>query len=139
VKRLAVILFGLGLGALGASAAKSEEASPTPAAKGPRISVEPASFDFGKAVQRKTLQKEFRLRNFGDQDLVIEQVSTTCGCTVAQGFAHQVKPGDSTSVRVSLETRDYRGRLVRSVLVRSNDPETKVLEIRVEATVSAAR
>ena len=43
----------------------------------------PPSFDFGKVLPDKTLQKSSSIRNFGSADLVIESVSTTCGCTVA--------------------------------------------------------
>jgi hypothetical protein len=102
---------------------------------GPRIRVEPASFDFGKAVQNKTLRKEFSIRNFGNQDLVIEAVTTTCGCTAALTESKVVKPGGTTPLRVSLETRAYKGRVQRSVLVRSNDPETALVEVKVEASV----
>jgi hypothetical protein len=99
--------------------------------------VEPASFDFGRAQQNRKLQKEFSIRNFGDADLEIRDVSTTCGCTAALMDSTTVKPGGTTPLRVSLETRTYRGRLVRSVLVRSNDPERPVLELRVEVEVLA--
>ena len=100
--------------------------------------MEPASFDFGKALPGKTLEKQFSIRNFGDADLVIEGITTTCGCTAGlMDDAHKVlKPGATGQLRVRLETREYSGKLVRSVLVRSNDPETKLLEVKVEATVS---
>jgi hypothetical protein len=110
----------------------AEEKAP---AKGPRISVEPESFDFGRALQNKTLEKEFTIRNFGTEDLVIENVSTSCGCTVASGYAKTIKPGGRTPLTVKLETRAYTGHLTRSVMVRSNDPATNLLELKVEATV----
>jgi len=116
-----------------------EEAKKPPPAKGPRISVEPASFDFGRAVQHKTLEKEFSIRNFGSDDLLIESVATTCGCTVADSYGKVIKPGGSTQLRVRLETRDYVGRVERRVLVRSNDPVTSLTELTVEATVVAAK
>ena len=46
--------------------------------------MEPPAFDFGEALPDKTLTKEFAIRNFGNQDLVIENVSTSCGCTAAR-------------------------------------------------------
>jgi Protein of unknown function (DUF1573) len=104
---------------------------------GPRIRVEPESFDFGKAAQNKTLRKEFSIRNFGNEDLVIESVSTTCGCTAALMDSKVVKPGGTTPLRVSLETRAYKGRVLRSVMVRSNDPRATLTEVKVEATVEA--
>jgi hypothetical protein len=104
-------------------------------AAAPRLVVEPESFDFGKAQQEKTLEKEFRVRNLGAADLVIEDVVTTCGCTVAEGYAKVVKPGGSTPLRVKLQTRNTTGRLARSVLVKSNDPSGRPVEIKVEAQV----
>ena len=104
---------------------------------GPRLRVEPASFDFGKAAQHKTLRKVFSIRNFGNQDLVIESVSTTCGCTAALMDSQVVKPGGTTPLRVSLETRSYSGRVRRSVMLRSNDPVAALFEVKVEATVEA--
>ena len=103
----------------------------------PRIRVEPESFDFGNALPGKTLRKEFTLRNFGDAELVIESVSTTCGCTAALAADTHVKPGGSTPLRVTLETRRYSGKVERQVLVRSNDPKTPLLQVRVSATVAA--
>ncbi len=117
---------------------RAQEAKSDAPAKAPKIVVEPASFDFGRAVQNKTLQKEFSIRNFGSADLVIENVSTTCGCTVAEGYAKQIKPGGSTPLRVSLETRTYTGKVERKVLIRSNDPESNLTEVKVEATVVPA-
>jgi hypothetical protein len=36
---------------------------------------------------------------------------------------------------VTFETRRYSGKIERRVLVRSNDPKTPLLEVRVSATV----
>jgi hypothetical protein len=120
------LLSGFG-GLGGAEDEKAEDA--------PRIRVEPESFDFGRALPGKTLRKEFTIHNFGDRALVLEGVSTTCGCTAALAGATTIDPGGSTPLRVSLETRAYSGKVERKVLVRSNDPSTPLVEIRVSATV----
>jgi Protein of unknown function (DUF1573) len=137
-----VMLCALALGLLAPAGAQEQRKPVPPGVKaeteGPRIAVEPASFDFGKAMQNKTLSKEFSIKNYGNQDLVIENVSTTCGCTVAEGYARRIKPGESTPLRVSLETRAYKGKVERDVLVRSNDAATSLLKVRVEAMVAPA-
>ena len=104
-------------------------------AAAPRIRVEPEAFDFGKTLPGKTLRKEFTLRNFGDAELVIEGVTTTCGCTAAISAKTRLEAGGSTQLSVTLETRSYSGKLERQVLVRSNDPKTPLLTVRVSATV----
>jgi hypothetical protein len=108
-------------------------------APAPRIRVEPEAFDFGKTLPGKTLRKEFTLRNFGDAELVIEGVSTTCGCTAAITAKTRLEAGGSTQLQVTLETRSYSGKLERQVLVRSNDPKTPLLSIQVSATVEKPR
>jgi len=134
VKRaLAIAVAGLGLtAALSTSPVTAGDEKPAAA---PRVRVEPESFDFGKAQQNKTLRKEFTLRNFGDAELVIEGVTTTCGCTAAITADTHVAPGGSTQLRVTLQTRSYTGKLERQVLVRSNDPKTPLLPVKVSATV----
>jgi hypothetical protein len=124
------LLAALASAALLAAASAAEEPA------GPRIRVDPESFDFGGTLPGKTLRREFVIRNFGDAELVIEGISTTCGCTAALPAEDRVKPGGSTPLRVTFETRRYTGRVVREVLVRSNDPQTPLLRIRVTATVA---
>jgi hypothetical protein len=114
----------------------SDQAQPDPA--GPRIAVDPASFDFGKVLPQKSVTREFSIRSFGAQDLVIENVSTSCGCTVADTLAKKVvKPGGSQPLRVTLTTPANPGPITKSVMVRSNDPVRPLLEIKLKATVVA--
>jgi hypothetical protein len=133
VRRRRVVLWLVAAALLAAGAASGRAEEP----KTPRIRVEPETFDFGKALPAKTLRKEFTLSNFGDAALVIENVSTTCGCTAALASDTKLVPGSSTVLRVTLETRSYSGKLERQVLVRSNDPKTPLLTVTVSATVEA--
>ncbi len=129
MRRLIPMALAAGLFLCGA--AKNE-----PAAEGPRIRVDPESFDFGRVLPGKTLRKEFRLRNAGDRDLVLQPIRSSCGCTAAIAGATTVAPGHSTPLAVELKTWTYRGRIVKKVLVPSNDPETPLLEIQILATVA---
>jgi hypothetical protein len=128
-----LVALALALAVAAAATAGDERAT-----TGPRIRVEPEGFDFGRVLPNRTLSKEFSIRNFGDKDLTIEHVSTTCGCTVADGYARTVKPGGTTPLRVTLETRSYSGRVERQVVVRSNDTTTPTLTIRLTATVGVS-
>ena len=128
---MALTLAAAALAAAFAASGRAEEP------KSPRIRVEPEAFDFGKALPAKTLRKEFTLSNFGDAALVIENVSTTCGCTAALASDTKLAPGASTVLRVTLETRSYSGKVERQVLVRSNDPKLPLLTVKVSATVEA--
>lgn len=129
-KRL--LLLALALAAFAARAADK----PAPAA-GAKIAVEPAGFDFGKALANRTLKKEFVIRNIGSADLVIDRVTTSCGCAAALVDDKLLKPGQSALLRVELQTLATPGRLERRILVRSNDEAHDPLEIKVQVTVVA--
>ncbi len=120
---------------LGSALAVAAAAQPASEPRQPQVRVDPASFDFGKALPGRTLKKEFTLRNAGEAPLLIEGVSTTCGCTAAFAGTTRLLPGRSTSLTVTLQTRAYRGPVERRVLVRSNDPRTPLLEVKVKVTV----
>ncbi len=133
--RRGLVVGFVATGLVAALAAPRPSQGEDKAAKAPRIRVEPEAFEFGKTLPGKTLRKEFTLRNFGEAELVIERVSTTCGCTAAITANTRLEPGGSTQLSVTLETRSYSGKLERQVLVRSNDPKTPLLTVRVSATV----
>jgi hypothetical protein len=120
-----------------ASDAPAPRASATPAA-GPRIVVEPSSFDFGRLRPNKAAEKEFLVRNHGRSELVIQSVVSSCGCTGVITDAMKVKPGGSTTLRVTFTAPETPGRLSKSVLVQSNDPARPSLELKIEATVVGA-
>ena len=118
---------------LGWSGQASGRKNPTPATpSGARLEVEPELYDFGKAKQELRLEKEFVIRNTGTADLTIGRISTSCGCTVAEPAEKLVKPGKSTTMKVTLETRRYSGWVERSVSISSNDPrQIKSVKVKV--------
>jgi hypothetical protein len=118
----------------------AEETKPAAPVKGPRIVVEPASFNFGEVLQNRTLHKEFTIRNQGSEELVIDKIVSDCGCTVV-GFEtkdKRIEPGGGATMRVRLNTRSFAGRIVKRVLVRSNDRSRRSYEVKLTATVRKA-
>jgi hypothetical protein len=106
----------------------------------PRIAVEPPLFDFGKVLPQKSVSREFVIRNFGTKDLVVDGVTASCGCTVTDPpppVKMVLKAGGSAPLRVTLTTPANPGRISKSVLVKSNDPERASFEIKLQATVVA--
>lgn len=111
-------------------------ASPAPSpAAAPRIVIEPIRFDFGTLRPGGAVQKEFLVHNHGRAELVIESLVSSCGCTAALTDSKTVKPGASTVLRLTLTAPDEPGRLEKSLLVKSNDPAHRTVEVKVEAVV----
>lgn len=101
----------------------------------PRLALDPESWDFGRTLKNRVLEKQFTLKNVGDTDLVIDKISTTCGCAAALLSERTLRPGQSATLKVTFETRDFEGRVERKVLLRSSDRARDPLEIKLQATV----
>jgi hypothetical protein len=101
---------------------------------GPVIEIDPDEHDFGSARQDQELVHDFIVTNTGTEDLVLSKIVTACGCTAAVAAETIVPPGGSTTLRVTLETRKYKGRIERSISIASNDRK-RVTTVRVKAFV----
>ena len=100
--------------------------------RGPRLEIEPEEWDFGRAGPGEVLAHEFALRNIGGQDLAIGRIASACACAAAVVGRTVIPPGEATTLRVTLETRRYRGVLERWLTLRSNDSRGAVrLKVRV--------
>ena len=130
-----LMLAWIGLPAMTALGHQSKSA--TKPVKGPAIEVIPELHDFGKVQQNLTLDTEFEIRNIGTEEVIIGRISTSCGCTAALTSDQLVKPGESTTLKVTLETRRYQGRITRSVSIASNAVK-KITTVKVKAFVLEA-
>jgi hypothetical protein len=117
-------------------------------ADAPKIVLRPDAQDFGQVSQsRGEVSADFKLTNEGKSDLVIDKLSSSCGCTSAaivyQGeegprftmeghgkdnptdWRISIAPGDEAILRVYYDPnvhKDLRGPVTRTVSVFSNDP-----------------
>ena len=103
----------------------------------PKISVvEGTQFDFGKVDLGETIIKKLTLKNTGNEMLSISNVSTSCGCTVAQLAKRDISPNDTALLTITFYTKDVVGSAVRrQVFVRSNDSTQSKLTITMTARV----
>lgn len=100
--------------------------------RGPRLEIEPGEWDFGRAVPGEVLVREFALNNTGSRDLEIGRIASACACAAAVTDRTVIPPGEAATLRVTLETRRYRGVLERWLTIRSNDSRSATrLKVRV--------
>lgn len=136
LKRLAGRGATISLTVLFVSLAVSGDAQ-TKGKTGPVMEIEPEEHDFGGVSQDQKLTHAFVVRNEGTEDLEILRISTSCGCTAAIPTERIVRPGETTTLEVTLETRKYKGVVQNSVSVASND-RRRVRTVRVRAFVEVA-
>jgi hypothetical protein len=104
----------------------------------PRIAVAQPVYDFGSVPQGPSISHSFTIKNVGQAELLIGQVQSTCGCTIAALAQKSLRPGQSTQVLATFDTRHERGKASRQIDVYSNDPRTPDLALTMEGVITVA-
>ncbi len=103
--------------------------------RGPRLEIEPGEWDFGRAGPGEVLVHEFVLKNTGRQELEIGRIASACACAAAVTDRTSIPPGGTATLRVTLETRRYRGVLERWLTIRSNNDSRGATRLKVRVYV----
>lgn len=89
--------------------------------------------DFGKIVEGKNLEVNFRFKNVGDKPLVISNVTASCGCTVPEIPKKPYAPGETGVIKAAFNSSGKVGSQSKQVNVFANlDPAMTTLNFRVE-------
>jgi hypothetical protein len=102
-------------------------------------------FDFGNASTYTEGEREFTVKNVGTGDLTLRSGSSSCYCTVANfsnpdGTANKeaslvLKPGESSSIKVSWKTKDKPGKFAQRVSVLTSDPSQPEIDFAVTGMI----
>ena len=101
------------------------------------LEASPRSFNLGTMGQREISELEVTLTNGGAGLLVIEDLEADCGCTVPSLGVTQLAPGESTRLDIKFDSKLFIGPVIKTVRILSNDPNSPVTEIVINATVTA--
>jgi len=79
-------------------------------------------FDFGYAGIDFKLFHTFTLRNDGQKDITLHSANVPCECTSVQIADTLLKPGETTTVRVTLDTYSLYGPSSKQFSIQTSDP-----------------
>jgi len=103
----------------------------------PRLTIDPQQIDFGRMEQQEARHITVTLRNDGQAPLKIDNVETSCGCTVADPQKTVLQPGESTPLEVTFNSQMFEGKQLKLIEIHTNDPRDRVQEIEIRADVHA--
>jgi len=89
------------------------------------ITFEKTIHDYGTIKQGGNGQCEFTFTNTGTNPLVLSNVRSSCGCTVAEWPKEPILPGKSNSIKVRYDTNRV-GTIAKSITVTSNAKNSTV-------------
>ena len=101
----------------------------------PKISFTKTFHDFGTVTKGDKVSHAFVFRNDGDADLVLEGISTSCGCTTANLEKKTYKPGESGALPVNFYSENFLGLTSKTVDVKTNDPNNRRVELKIQSDV----
>ncbi len=100
----------------------------------PKINFRENEHDFGNIVAGEKITHAFRFTNTGNADLLILNVSTSCGCTVSEFPKEPIKPGKSGVIKLTFDSRGREGYQNKTATIETNTASNKVF-LRLKATV----
>ncbi|MEI6682022.1 MAG: DUF1573 domain-containing protein [Bacteroidota bacterium] len=99
----------------------------------PAIKFDDIEHDFGRIIEGETVSYSFNFKNSGKSDLLIAEVSTSCGCTVPSYPKTPIRPGEKGTIKVAFNSNGKRGYQNKNILVVSNtQPNTTVIRIKAQ-------
>jgi len=93
------------------------------------------TFDFGESSAGETVEHRFVVRNTGRREVEIRRLLSSCGCLTAEAPQQHLAPGEEMSIPVQISLKGLRGRIQKSVVVKSNDPRQPALVLFVAGRV----
>src|SRR5258706_16379537 len=91
--------------------------------------------DLGKVKEGDQVDVAFRFKNAGNKNLVITDVTASCGCTVPEKPEKAFAPGEEGVIKARFDSRDKHGEVRKMVYVTANtSPSPQDLTFRVEIT-----
>lgn len=82
--------------------------------------------DFGKVIFGQPAEHDFVFVNTGSDTLIINEVQSTCGCTIPKWSQEPVAPGEKGVIAVSYDTR-RSGEFEKGITVFSNADNSALL------------
>ena len=107
----------------------------------PSISLETKQLNFGDVVNGEIVYRDVAVHNNGESPLVVETVTTSCGCTQASLEPMTIPPGDGGVLHINFDSgahgQNLTGKLTRQIFINSNDPQQPEALVEFTANILA--
>ncbi len=87
------------------------------------IAFEEVSFDFGKIKEGDVVKHKFKFTNTGTNDLILENVKPSCGCTALDWPKDPIAPGKSGEIEAQFNSAGKSGPQTKYITMTLNSVE----------------
>ena len=103
--------------------------------KTPRLTIPESIHSFGQIYRGEKVRHHFLLKNGGEAELEIRKVRASCGCTAAEPSQKVISPGGEAYVEVTFDSKNFVGKVTKTVMVDTNDPSEPTHTLTLEAFI----
>jgi hypothetical protein len=106
-----------------------------------KISLERERIDLGEVINGEIVTRQISVSNGGNANLVIDAVTTSCGCTKASLEPMTIPPGGNGLLTIEFDSgahgEELTGSLIRQIFIASNDPQQPEVQVELAAEILA--
>ncbi len=97
--------------------------------------IDPYAWNFGRVKQGEILKHDFVLKNETNDILAINSVNTSCGCTASKADKNSLLPQESTTIKVTFNSKGYSGEVKQYVYVNTDNADMLIIKFTIIAQV----
>ncbi len=101
----------------------------------PHIVFESTEYNLDTIPQKGEFEFSFKFSNNGTSTLEILSTKVSCGCTIIEDGAQVLQPGESSIITGKFYSKQYKGLLVRTIAVTTNDPVNERVVLYIKAII----
>lgn len=109
--------------------------TPEQLANAPVIEFESKVFEFGNIKEGESVSYEYKFTNKGKSDLHIRKIKASCGCTATNPADDIIKPGKTSSIKTTFNSRGKKDKQNKTITVITNDPVNHTTTLTVSGNV----
>jgi cytochrome c553 len=99
------------------------------------IKFEDTFHDFGNVTEGDLIKAAFKFKNAGKGPFKLVKIETSCGCTTTDGVLKEYKPGEASTLEVTIDTRGKHGITVKTIKLTLENATEPVVELNLSATL----
>ncbi|UDQ98773.1 DUF1573 domain-containing protein [Lentisphaerota bacterium WC36G] len=96
--------------------------------------VEGKDVKFGKFKANLAQKKIITIKNSGDENLIIKNIRTTCGCSKINILSKNINPGETTKLTINLNKNSLSGSFNKIIFIETNDPKNRFMKLNLTGT-----
>ena len=99
---------------------------------GAEFKFEEETYNFGQIEQGDIVEHTFYFQNVGTEDLVIQNIKVTCGCTTPSYSKTAVPPGGNGEIQAKFNSRGKMGTQMKSLTIYYGADMPKIVYLKGE-------